>query len=130
MIGIWECPCGAPWPDTRRGDVSKGRSPLREREHTTVKEFQKPIEARYIGAEVRSKSLGVKIFVEVEARAYYTKSQSEAGTIHRMLRSGQGWSCECKGYAFTGSCKHIGALARRAMREGWDFGAIAPRLAA
>lgn len=95
-----------------------------------MKEFQKPADARFIEAQVRSKSLGVKIFVEVEGRAYFTKSQSEAGVIYRMIRGQWGWECECRGYEFTGSCKHLGSLARRAMREGWEFGVIAPRLAA
>jgi len=27
---------------------------------------------------------------------------------------------------YTGVCKHLGAVARRAAREGWAFGAIAP----
>jgi hypothetical protein len=26
----------------------------------------------------------------------------------------------------TGCCKHLGAVERRAEREGWDFGAICP----
>ena len=95
-----------------------------------MKQFSKPVEARFIESQVRSKSLGVKIFVESEGRAYYTKSQSEAVVIYRMTRTSRGWSCECKGYTYSGSCKHLGSLARRAMREGWSFGVIAPRLAA
>ena len=95
-----------------------------------VKEFRKPQEARFIEAQVRAKNCGVKIFVEAEARAYYTRSQSEAGVTYRMNRNRGGWSCECKGYIHTGSCRHLGGLARRAMREGWDFGSVAPRFAA
>lgn len=95
-----------------------------------MKEFNKPAEARFIEAQVRSKSLGVKIYVEVEARAYFTRSQSEASVTYRMVRSNQGWSCECRGFIYTGSCKHLGSLARRAMREGWSFGVIAARLVA
>lgn len=95
-----------------------------------MKTFSKPQEARFIEAQVRAKNLSVKIYVEVEARAYFTKSQSEAGVTYRMVRSGQGWTCECQGFTYTGSCKHIGALARRAMREGWSFGSIAPRMVA
>ena len=37
-----------------------------------------------------------------------------------------GWACTCEGYLHTNCCKHLGALERRAAREGWAFGTIAP----
>lgn len=95
-----------------------------------VKLFGKPFDARAVEARARAKERGVRVTVVVECRNYVSRSQSEAGVIYRMVRSNQGWECECRGYGFTGSCKHIGALARRAMREGWSFGVIAARFVA
>jgi hypothetical protein len=43
-----------------------------------------------------------------------------------MQRTAAGWVCGCDGYLHTGCCKHLGAVERRAEREGWDFGAICP----
>ena len=37
-----------------------------------------------------------------------------------------GWACSCEGYLHTGCCKHLGAVERRAEREGWRFGQVAP----
>jgi len=91
-----------------------------------VKAFQKPQEAREIEARMRAKRLGVRVAVVSEARSYCSASQSQPGTVHQMQRTPAGWVCSCEGYIMIGVCKHIGQVERRAEREGWDFGAVAP----
>jgi len=91
-----------------------------------VKEFSKPQEAREIEARMRAKRLGVRVAVVSEARSYVSASQSTPGTVHQMQRTAAGWVCSSEGFMFTGCCKHLGAVERRAEREGWDFGAVAP----
>jgi len=91
-----------------------------------MKEFSKPQEAREIEARMRAKRLGVRVAVVSEARSYCSASQSQPGTVHQMQRTAAGWVCSCEGYFHTGCCKHIAAVERRAEREGWDFGAVAP----
>ncbi len=91
-----------------------------------VKPFSKPPEARQIEARARAKTCGVRVAVLVEARRYCTHSQSEPGTVHTVERTPVGWACSCLGYFHTGCCKHLGAVERRAAREGWPFGTIAP----
>jgi len=88
--------------------------------------FSKPQAARRIEARARAKRLGVRVAAVVEARSYLSASQSTPGTAYRIERCRHGWSCECDGFRFTGSCKHLAAVERRAEREGWDFGQIAP----
>ncbi len=88
--------------------------------------FSKPQAARQIEARARAKRLGVRVAVVVEARSYLSASQRAPGTAYRIERCRHGWSCECAGYFYTGSCKHLAAVERRAEREGWDFGQIAP----
>ena len=68
----------------------------------------------------------MRVAVVSEARRYVTASQSAPGTIHAQERTPAGWACSCDGFLFTGCCKHLGQVERRAEREGWDFGAIAP----
>ena len=91
-----------------------------------MKEFSKPQEAREIEARMRAKRLGVRVAVVSEARSYCSASQSQPGTTHTMQRTPAGWVCSCEGFMFTGCCKHLGQVERRAEREGWDFGAVAP----
>ncbi len=88
--------------------------------------FSKPLEARRVEARARARRYGVKVAVVVEARKYVTASQSHPGTVYTLLRTPVGWACECEGYFHTGMCKHLGAVERRAGREGWPFGVIAP----
>ncbi len=88
--------------------------------------FSKPQEARELEARARAKRLGVRVAVVSEARQYVSASQSTPGTVHTMQRTAAGWVCGCDGYLHTGCCKHLGAVERRAEREGWDFGAICP----
>lgn len=87
--------------------------------------FSKPQAARQVEARARAKRLGVRVAVVVEARSYVSASQREAGKTYRIERCRHGWSCECDGFLFTGICKHLAAVERRAEREGWDFGQIA-----
>ena len=87
--------------------------------------FSKPLEARQVEARARARQCGVKVAVVVEPRKYVTASQSHPGTLYTILRTPAGWACECEGYFHTGCCKHLGAVERRAAREGWPFGAIA-----
>ncbi len=88
--------------------------------------FSKPPAARQVEARARARTCRVKVAVVVEARKYVTASQSHPGTVYTILRTPAGWACECEGYFHTGMCKHLGAVERRASREGWPFGVIAP----
>jgi len=88
--------------------------------------FSKPQAARQLEARARAKRLGVRVAVVVEARSYLSASQSTPGIAYRIERCRHGWSCACDGFRFTGSCKHLAAVERRAEREGWDFGQVAP----
>lgn len=60
-----------------------------------------------------------------ERRQYFTLSQSQDDVQYTMTRQDNGWTCSCKGFFYGHTCKHLGALALRAEREGWDFGRIA-----
>ncbi len=88
--------------------------------------FAKPQAARQVEVRARAKRLGVRVAVVSHARSYVSVSQSTPGTSYRIERCRHGWSCECDGFLFTGVCKHLAAVERRAEREGWDFGRIAP----
>ncbi len=91
-----------------------------------MREFSKPQEAREIEARARARTCGVRVAVVVEARRYVAVSRSEPGVIRTIARTPVGWACSCPGYEHTGVCKHLGAVQRRAAREGWTFGTIAP----
>jgi hypothetical protein len=91
-----------------------------------VREFAKPQAARAIEARARARCGGVRVAVIVEARRYCTPARSEPGTTYTIARTPVGWACSCPGYFYTGVCKHLGAVARRAEREGWAFGTVAP----
>jgi len=91
-----------------------------------MREFSKPQGAREIEARGRARALGVRVAVVVEARRYVAVSQSEPGVIRTIARTPVGWACSCPGYEHTGVCKHLGAVQRRAAREGWPFDRIAP----
>lgn len=88
--------------------------------------FSKPLAARQVEARARAKARGVRVAVVSEARSYVSISQSQPGSTYRIERSRHGWSCECDGFLFTGCCKHLAAVERRAEREGWGFGTVAP----
>ncbi len=90
-----------------------------------VKVFSKPQAAREIEARDRARTRGVRVAVLVEARRYCAHAQSEPGTVYTIARTPVGWACACLGYYHTGCCKHLGAVQRRAEREGWPFGTIA-----
>lgn len=92
---------------------------------TVTRRELKPIGARQVEARSRAKGLRVRVY-EVEAQnCYATRSQSEADTVYHVTRESDGWHCECKGYFFTGCCKHLAQVERRSEREGWTFGKIA-----
>ena len=78
--------------------------------------FSKPPEARQVEARARARTRGVTVAVVSEACRY----------VSAIERTPAGWACSCQGYEFTGCCKHLGAVERRAEREGWRFGQIAP----
>ena len=88
--------------------------------------FSKPQDARRVEARARARTLGVRVEVVSEARYYRTRSQSQPGEVYQLVRTRDGWCCSCQGFEFTGCCKHLGQVERRAEREGWAFGAICP----
>lgn len=88
--------------------------------------FSKPPAARQVEARARARQFGVRVAVVSEARRYVTASQSQPGALYAIERTPVGWACSCEGYLYTGCCKHVAAVQRRAEREGWSFGAIAP----
>lgn len=90
-----------------------------------VKTFSKAPAARQLEARARARTLGVHVAVVVEARRYVSASQAQPGTIYAIERTPAGWACSCEGYEHTGICKHLGAVERRAEREGWVFGQLA-----
>lgn len=90
-------------------------------------QYSRPQEAREIEARSRARNLGVRVEVIEPGMAYSTRSQSEPGTVYTITRERGGWMCECKGFQFTGVCKHLGQVERRSEREGWNFGRIAAR---
>jgi len=91
-----------------------------------ARQFTKPQEARQCEARARARTLGVRVAVISEARSYISASQTTPGVTYRIERARHGWTCECEGYRFSGMCKHIGAVERRAAREGWSFGTVCP----
>lgn len=91
-----------------------------------IASFRKPRAARQIEARARARERGVRVRV-VEPRRHYTShSQTYPGVSYHLEKSPEGWACSCEGYSYTGVCKHLAALERRAEREGWKFGTIAP----
>jgi len=90
-----------------------------------VQTFSKPQEARQIEARARARRRGVRVTVIEPGQAYSTLSQSQPGTVYTIARTRQGWTCECDGFHYTGVCKHVAQVERRAEREGWDFGVVA-----
>ncbi len=93
---------------------------------TTTRRQLKPITAREIEARSRARDLRVRVYVVEPACCYYTKSQSGDAEGYHVARDVRGdWTCECKGFHYTGCCKHIAQVERRAEREGWTFGHIA-----
>jgi hypothetical protein len=90
-----------------------------------VQTFSKPQEARELEARARAKRLGVRVAVVVEASRYVTASQSQPGAVYVQQRTPAGWACSCDGFMYTGCCKHLGQVERRAERESWDFGGVA-----
>ena len=91
-----------------------------------VKTLAKPPAARQLEARARARTLGVRVAVVSEARRYVTASQSQPGALYAIERTPVGWACSCPGFEHTGMCKHLGQVERRAEREGWAFGAVAP----
>ena len=77
-------------------------------------------------ARVRALANRVEVRCIERAEYYTTISQTGMGKYH-LERKQAGWCCTCWGYAHTGMCKHLGQLQRRADREGWNFGRVAPR---
>ena len=88
--------------------------------------FSKPQPARQLEARARARTLSVRVAVVSEARQYVTASRSAPGQLYTIQRTPVGWACSCDGYLHTGCCKHLGAVERRAEREGWRFGQVAP----
>lgn len=86
----------------------------------------KALSARTLEARNRARVNGVRVERIVPGKHYTARSQTQPGVSYNLDRGAQGWTCECPGYFYTGCCKHLGALARRSEREGWDFGRIAP----
>lgn len=81
--------------------------------------------ARRTSARSRARVNRVRVQVIDPQQHYISVSQSTGETYH--LTSGcHGWQCTCKGFQYTGMCKHLGQLERRSERENWEMGSIAP----
>lgn len=90
--------------------------------------YRKPQEARHIEAQTRSRAKGARLEVIIPERSYLSRSTSRPGLVHHQMRTAQGFRCGCEGFAYGGSCLHLGGLARRSCREGWAHRfRIAPR---
>lgn len=87
-------------------------------------QFSRPQAAREIEARARARALGVRVEVVAAGAAYAARSQSEPGVVYTMTRERDGWHCTCRGFVFTGVCKHLAQVERRSEREGWNFGRI------
>lgn len=83
------------------------------------------MDIRMLEARSRARIRGVRVEKVEENREFKSRSTSRPGLVHRVTRTGDGWTCTCEGYQYTGLCQHIAGVARRAEREGWDFGRIA-----
>lgn len=93
----------------------------------TTRKALKPLATRQVEARARAKDRKVRVYVVEPGHCYATKSQSEDDVVYHVTREREGWQCECPGYHYTGCCKHIAQVERRAEREGWTFGKIARR---
>lgn len=89
--------------------------------------YSRPLEARAIESRARARELGVRVTVVEPAMRYRTRSQTDPCATYEIARTPYGWTCTCRGWAFTGCCKHLGQVERRSEREGWSFGGIARR---
>lgn len=67
----------------------------------------------------------MRVQQRIKGSVYEARSQSRPGLTHLVQRTPRGWVCSCEGYAYHGICYHLGAVERRAEREGWPFGRIA-----
>lgn len=85
----------------------------------------KKLSARTLEARNRAAEQGVRVEVVVQGKHYRSRSQSQAGVSYNIDKTSDGWTCECLGYFYTGCCRHIGGVERRAVREGWKFGRVA-----
>jgi len=86
----------------------------------------KPLAARVTEARSRARQTHARVYVIESGRCYEAVSQSGHGA-YLLQRTAAGWSCGCAGWHYTGMCYHLGQLARRAERERWPLGRIAPR---
>jgi hypothetical protein len=77
----------------------------------------------------RSFDKRVRVRVVTPRASYTTRSQTDR-SLYRLRRvtdlTGDGeivdrWLCDCPGFRYSGCCKHLGALERRATREGWQL---------
>lgn len=92
-----------------------------------MQQFTRPLPARHIEARARARAMAVRVEAVEPAGRYRSRSQTEPGVVHAQERTPVGWACTCRGFAFTGCCKHLGQVERRSEREGWAFGRVAPR---
>lgn len=81
-------------------------------------------QSRLIEARSRAKVTVVRTFVVEPLSLYHaqTVGQHAPNEAYELKRTYHGWTCTCTGhYYHGGACKHIGALSRRAEREGWTI---------
>lgn len=101
----------------------------REVDFSQVKRMEFPeatLERQEI-ARNRARLNRVRTYVLDRADAYQSPAKSLGrGYWYTLVRTPTGWNCDCQGYQYSGMCKHLGALQRRAEREGWNFGVVQP----
>lgn len=85
----------------------------------------KPLLTRAWEARSRARTQQLRVYRIAEQQCYEAPSASHPGERHQLTRDRNGWACTCQGYRVTSFCHHLGALARRAEREGWQLRRIA-----
>ncbi len=81
---------------------------------------------RFDDARLRAENEDIRTYMVMNGEEYQVES-STPGHLYKVYRiparmtttDHGGWACTCTGWTHTGLCKHIGAVANRAEREGW-----------
>jgi hypothetical protein len=103
-----------PAPDTRvyRGQVLKSYKWLTDREFCMSGDDAWPIRVINLGNVVRLDfESGSAVAVDTSAQTW--EVQGSRGDRYLVTRDSHGWSCDCKGFQFRKTCKHITDLGNK-----------------